>query len=379
MALVRCPKHHIPYNPDNPRGCPACAREKEGSDSASVMQELARASRSIAKPELEEFPAPPAEETEKEKEKEKETEAPKERKQTLGDMFGGVRKKEEAPPPPSPPPQEQEKEKKTKASKKREQTLSEMFAGARKEPAKARQRAVKTAAAPLADRIRDRLPKSKVLSYGIPAVALMAGFLIFTSGPEFIVEPHPADFAGTPRPLPVEPGSAIEAVFSALGIQPPQPNPDFPQLEPYSYGTELTIDAFNGFVYAITYSLPNRAWRGIRVGASEQRTMGSLALLGTVTESGNRERPAATQREGYTTYLAVSNRPTVTLTTQVRPPNGCFDVSVDMQPKVIGLLIDGDTRYAAVARAGAAPEWVSSRVRVVNRAVSGPYAGARAC
>jgi len=368
MALVRCSKHHIPYNPDNPRGCPACAREKEGSDSASVMQELARASRSIAKPELEEFPAPPAEA------KEKETETSKEREQTLSEMFAGVRKKEET----APPPKEKEKEKETEAPEEREQTLSEMFGGARKKPAQARQLVVGTAA-PLADRIRDRLPASKLLTYGIPAVVLMSGFLIFTSGPEFVAEPHPADFTGTPRPLPVEPGSAIQAVFSALGIQPPQPNPDSPRLERYSYGTELTIDAYNGFVYALTYGLPNRAWRGIRVGASEQRTRGSLALLGTISESGNRERPAATQREGYTTYLSVSNRPTVTLSTQVRPPNGCFDVSVDMRPKVIGLLIDGDTRYAAVARAGAVPQWVSSRVRVVNRAMSGPYAGTRAC
>lgn len=333
MALVRCPKHNIPYNPDSPRGCPGCAREKEGSDSASVMQELARASE-IARPELEETAPSP-----KEKEEETETEAPKER----------------------------------------EQTLSEMFAGARKKPAQARRPVVETAAAPLADRVRDRLPASKVLTYGIPAVVLMAGFLIFTSGPEFIAEPHPADFTGTPRPLPVEPGSAIQVVFSALGTQPPQPNPDSPQIERYSYGTELTIDAYNGFVYALTYGLPNRAWRGIRVGASEQRTRGSLALLGTISESGNRETPAATEREGYTTYLSVSDRPTVTLSTQVRPPNGCFDVSVDMQPKVIGLLIDGDTRYAVVARAGAAPKWVSSRVQVVNRAMSGPYAGAPAC
>ncbi len=333
MALVRCPKHDIPYNPDNPRGCPVCAREEDGSDYASVMKELARASRSMSKPELEEFPAPPAEE----EEKEGETEAPRER----------------------------------------EQTLSEMFAG--KKPAQARQPAVERAAAPLADRISDRPPASKVLIYGIPAVLLLGGFLLLTSGPKFVAEPHPADFAGTPRPLPVEPGSAIQAVFSALGTQPPRPNPDSPQLERYSYGTELTIDAYNGFVYALSYGLPNRAWRGIRVGASQQRTRGSLALLGTISESGNRERPAATQREGYTTYLSVSDRPTVTLSTQVRPPNGCFDVSVDMQPKVIGLLIDGDTRYAAVARAGAAPQWVSSRVQVVNRAMSGPYAGARAC
>src|SRR5882672_6653427 len=44
MPLVRCPIHNIPYNSDNPRGCPACAREKEGAN-VGVMEELARASR----------------------------------------------------------------------------------------------------------------------------------------------------------------------------------------------------------------------------------------------------------------------------------------------------------------------------------------------
>ena len=43
MAVVRCPIHRIPYNDSNPRGCPACAQEKEGG-AADVMQELARAS-----------------------------------------------------------------------------------------------------------------------------------------------------------------------------------------------------------------------------------------------------------------------------------------------------------------------------------------------
>ena len=46
MALVRCPTHKIPYNDENPRGCPACAREKGGADQSDVMRELARVSRS---------------------------------------------------------------------------------------------------------------------------------------------------------------------------------------------------------------------------------------------------------------------------------------------------------------------------------------------
>ena len=43
MALIRCPVHKIPFNDDNPRGCPACAREKGGKGRASIMQELAKA------------------------------------------------------------------------------------------------------------------------------------------------------------------------------------------------------------------------------------------------------------------------------------------------------------------------------------------------
>ena len=54
MALVRCEKHSIPYNDSNPRGCPACAREEKGDDQATMMAELARASRRV-----EAIPEPP--------------------------------------------------------------------------------------------------------------------------------------------------------------------------------------------------------------------------------------------------------------------------------------------------------------------------------
>src|SRR3990172_6500641 len=50
MALIRCPTHGIPFNEDNPRGCPACALEKEGGEQAQVMRELARASQVIRRP-----------------------------------------------------------------------------------------------------------------------------------------------------------------------------------------------------------------------------------------------------------------------------------------------------------------------------------------
>ena len=63
MTLVRCPIHKIPYNDENPRGCPACAREREGGgQDSSVMKELARASQtkrpSVATPAPMEFDMP---------------------------------------------------------------------------------------------------------------------------------------------------------------------------------------------------------------------------------------------------------------------------------------------------------------------------------
>src|SRR5690349_8080470 len=60
MPLVRCPIHNIPYNSDNPRGCPACAREREGATS-TVAQELARVSRATrgVAPPVEPAPPPP--------------------------------------------------------------------------------------------------------------------------------------------------------------------------------------------------------------------------------------------------------------------------------------------------------------------------------
>lgn len=45
MALVRCPTHGIPYNDENPRGCPACVQDTTGRKSqAAMMRELAEAS-----------------------------------------------------------------------------------------------------------------------------------------------------------------------------------------------------------------------------------------------------------------------------------------------------------------------------------------------
>ena len=63
---------------------------------------------------------------------------------------------------------------------------------------------------------------------------------------------------------------------------------------------------------------------------------------------------------------------------EVRPPNGCYDVVVDIQPRAAGLLVDRDRRYAVIGPPAAQFEWVATRVRVINRAVAGP-AGSAAC
>ena len=55
-------------------------------------------------------------------------------------------------------------------------------------------------------------------------------------------------------------------------------------------------------------------------------------------------------------------RPRRTLVTEVRPPNNCFDVLVDIQPRAIGIVSRRDKEYQAVSEGG--PEdWVATRVR----------------
>jgi hypothetical protein len=52
---------------------------------------------------------------------------------------------------------------------------------------------------------------------------------------------------------------------------------------------------------------------------------------------------------------------------------------VDLQPRALGIVRRGDRTFAAVARAGAAFEWVVTRIRVISRTISGPYAPGTAC
>src|SRR3990172_5198930 len=251
MALIRCPKHGVPFNDDNPRGCPACALEKEGGEQAQVMRELARASQVTRRP--------------------------------------GA--------PPSTPPEQ---------------------------------------------------------------------------------APRPAPLTGGVLPLPIEPGASLSTVFGVLGVQPPRPSPEGRPLERYSYGTDVNIDALNGVPYIISILVPNRSWRGLRVGIPQQEAEGALALLGPPLAAAPPFMPPAGTLKGLVVYPSLEGRPNRPLKAEVRPPNGCYDVVVDIQPRAAGVLVDRDRRYAVIGPPEAQPEGVATRIQVISRAVEGP-AGPAAC
>ena len=141
----------------------------------------------------------------------------------------------------------------------------------------------------------------------------------------------------------------------------------------------MIIDAINGYVYSIYLELPNRTWQGIQVGMAEQTARGALALLGTPTE--NDVRSGTPQLVGrYQVYPSLDQRPQLTLTVPVRPPNGCYDVVVDLRPRALGVVEDGGERYAAVARGRDDPTTVVTKIQVIDRSRVGPLGTAvRSC
>lgn len=327
MALIRCPKHQIPYNDENPRGCPACAAEKEGGGQASIMKELARRSRTRPVP------------------------------------------KEKAPEPASTrPPTRAPTPKPAPGLPKPEQPPFTPLLGV-----------LETIEEPHGF-IREMLGGRRWMGLGAGAAVVLAVILFFTSGPRFVRQLHPADVAPADiRPLPFDPGAPTNLVFAVLGTQTPRPHPDDPRLTRYAYGAALQIDALNQVIYAITISVPNRSWQGLRVGVPEQNARGALALLGTPEEvpSGVLDEPESVG--GYFVYPSLDERPVRTLRAQVRPPNGCLDVLVDLQPRAIGVLLVSDNRYAVVGRGEPTLDWVVTRIRIVSRAIRGPYAAGVAC
>lgn len=315
MALVRCAKHDIPYNDENPRGCPACAREKEGADQATIMKELARASQVTRRPSTSGAPAPPARSS----------------SSSLLDQIATVT--------PSPK--------------------------------------LPTAEPAFWERARTVVKQRPIHAIGIPLIAILLVRLLLRAGPELVQQPHPPALTGEILPLPIEPGQAVPAVFAVLGVQPPRAHPEFRVLERYAYGTDLAIDALNGAVYAIVLGVPNRSWRGLRVGMSQQNAEGALALLGVPKEAAPPTQPRADTLAGYVVYPSLEARPRRSLKAEVRPPNGCFDAIVDLQPRAIGLVVQGEREFAAVHQPGVPSEWVATRVTIVNRTVAGPMGAAQ--
>ncbi len=326
MALVRCPTHKIPYNEENPRGCPACAREKEG-DQTSLMQELAKAQ---------------------------------------------VSRK---PQPAKAPPRAPSSPARTGSAPARA-PLPHPLAVTTARP---RPPATTVEPGPLR-RLWLRTRRGTFAVWTSVLIVALLLILILTSGPDFTAAPNPTPVAEADvRPLPVQPNQPITIAFSALGARAPRANPDDASLFRYGYGSDLVIDALNANVYAITIRVPNRSWHGLRVGLDERRARGELALLGTPAEASSSSGSPSQARGGYITYPTVDSRPLRTLSAQVRPPNGCYDVVVDLRPQIIGTLDYGNERLFAVAREGGSPNWVVTQVRIVSRSMPGPYGTGTAC
>lgn len=294
MALVRCEKHNIPYNDSNPRGCPACAREEGGDNQATIMAELARASRRV---DAISEPLPPLE--------------------TVA-----------APPTP-----------------------------------------VETAV---------RSMKRPVLLFGIPAVLLLMVLLMRLTGPRFVEQPSPVAEASEIRPLTLVPGQPIAVLFAQLGAQPPQVHPSVRRIQRYYYGADLIFDTVNDVLYSFEIQVPNRTWRGLRVGLSQQEAQGAMALLGTATTTGP-QTITPNEIGDYLVFPSLEQRPRRTITTEVRPPNGCYDVTVDVQPRSIGNVFDDGQSYTAIGRRGDTPSWTVTRIQVASRSMAGPLSGPPEC
>jgi hypothetical protein len=329
MALVRCPVHKIPYNDENPRGCPACAREEGGKGRVSVMQELAKAQQAEV--------APPPKLT------------PERSSSTTK-----VRLEDKGAPPTHP--------------------------AYRRPPSAAIQVPPReTAVEGLLERFSLGGLSQRFEQIAIGAVVVLAITLIFFTGPSFREAMYPMVITGTPRPLPLNPNVSVTTAFGALGTRSPKANPDSPRLARYTYGTDLTVDASNGVIYAVTIRIPNRSWRGLHAGMPERAARGALALLGRLDEPDSAPVPGPEEVSGYWVYPSLDGRPIRRLQVSVRPPNGCYDVQIELQPQAIGTLAAGDRRYAVIGTDNAALDWVVTQVRVVSRSLRGPYSGVPAC
>jgi hypothetical protein len=211
-------------------------------------------------------------------------------------------------------------------------------------------------------------------------IVILAVVVLLTSGPQFSAGTIPTPVAEADvRPLPLDVNSPITLAFSALGSRSPRENPDNPRLMRYTFGSGLVIDAAGSSIYAIRLRIPNRSWRGLRVGMNRQRAEGELALLGVPQEVTIPSSTAGRVVAGYHVFGSLEARPKFTLLAEVRPPNGCYDAFVDLQPQAIGTIDDGDVSYVAVAEEGGSLNWVVTEIRVVSRSRRGGYSASPAC
>jgi hypothetical protein len=308
MAVIRCPRHDIPYNDDNPRGCPACAQEREGDpEQARLMRDLARASRGWPSVEV----LPPEEDD---------------------DEVAVVGEWQPVTTPPRVP----------------------------------------TAAPGRLEHLW-RLIQDNRMVVMISAAGLVGLFLLYVATrPTFTESFTPPLVAGEARPFPVEPNTPVVAAFALLGTVSPQVHPGSPSLTRYDFGAGAVVDGLNGVVYAITLDTPERTWHAHRVSQGEQYARGALALEGAIREA----EPLAVSPfpfGGFQTYSSMASVPMRVLTVEVRPPNGCYDIRVEIGPQVIGTTSRGDQTLVAVARRGESIQWLVHRVRAVSRAMDGPW------
>ena len=329
MALVRCPTHKIPYNDATPRGCPACAQEKGDGGTAHVMKELARVSQSPKRITGAELP-------------------PESRSSGAeGPAARASRESRPAPPEFGVPVTQQPRIPEPEV--RRLTGLGEVIRGQR------------------------------FVTVGSLTVVALALFLFATSGPKFAEEPSPPAMVGPARPLAIAPDDPVGVAFSLLGPIDAEANPTTRALARYDYGSDLVVDAMNGLVYALTFMVANRSWQGLQVGIERRQAEGALALLGPVQELETALDARADTVAGYVVYRSLDARPRRMYAAEVRPPNGCYDVTVDVQPRAIGTLATGGRKLAVVARAGGPIEWVVTRVCAVSRSMEGPYAGDAVC
>ncbi|MCZ6916822.1 MAG: hypothetical protein O7I93_08600 [Gemmatimonadetes bacterium] len=308
MAVVRCPKHELPYNEDNPRGCPACAAEELGGTDGSASAAWTRSGTTDQPVELEGF----------------------------GHAGAGAGSG----------------------------SLVRSIEGQ-----------LNAATAWLTDPFRriGRWIKGQAKARpGWATLAVVAGFIFVIvmirriGAPDFLAQADPPAASGEVLPLAVEPGTRLDIMFSILGTRTPRPHPTQANLERYVYSLDLVADAMNGEVYALTLRTPDRSWRGLRVGMSSIEGEGALSMLGRFT-SRTQSRGEPQIKDGYQIFSSRTILPVRRITAEVRPPNGCLDVTVEFRPAITGVLIDGGLRTLVVAREAEELNWVLTQTYVVSR------------